>query len=171
VGFVDDDDVIKNTYVETFLQETAKYENDVVIFRMMKFQKYTIQIKRLFEIKDQHIAKIHDAEYKLYQTMDPETFIMINTTTPFPNENATNIMEDDVGISFVAKKHIFDSGIQFNTHYKEDFEFIDTVQKNGYKIMISPFILYFIKHYEEFTDYECNRVFLNHSVVVVPPRE
>lgn len=35
IAFVDDDDVIKSTYVDIFLNEIIRYENDVIIFRMI----------------------------------------------------------------------------------------------------------------------------------------
>jgi glycosyltransferase involved in cell wall biosynthesis len=35
IAFVDDDDVIKSTYIDIFLNEIIRYENDVIIFRMI----------------------------------------------------------------------------------------------------------------------------------------
>jgi len=36
IAFVDDDDTLRQNYVEVFLEETAKYDNDAVIFRMIQ---------------------------------------------------------------------------------------------------------------------------------------
>jgi hypothetical protein len=94
--------------------------------------------------------------------MDPDTIVVSNTITPFPETVATDLKKQDVGISFAVKKHIFDSGIIFNTSYIEDYEFLDTIRQNGYKMMISPYIMYFVREYTYFEDFECNRLFINH---------
>jgi glycosyltransferase involved in cell wall biosynthesis len=163
VGFVDDDDTIRNTYVETFFKEIAEYENDVVIFRMVKFGQGDIKIKRIIELIDANVIRVNKPTEQKYRAMDPETTIYINTNTIFPLECSMDLKEGDVGISFAAKKRIFDSGIQFNTGCLEDFEFLNTVQKNGNKMMISPFIMYFVKGLGIFNDVELDRVFINHS--------
>ena len=50
IAFVDDDDTIKSTYIETFLSEMSNYENDVIIFRMVKFQSGMLQISQILNL-------------------------------------------------------------------------------------------------------------------------
>ena len=163
VAFVDDDDTIRNTYVETFLQETATYDTEVIIFRMVKFGKLEISIKQIFDMVEAGKIKINKHMEKLYRHMDLDTLVVSNTITPFPETVATDLKKHDVGISFAVKKQIFNSGIQFNTSYIEDYEFLDTVRQNGYKMMISPYVMYFVREYTDFQDIECNRLFINNA--------
>lgn len=161
VAFVDDDDTIRNTYVETFLREISTYDTDVIIFRMLKFDKGEISIKQVLEVIDANKVKIDERTEELCRHMDPDTVVVANTITLFPDSVATDLKKNDVGMSFAVKKQIFDSGIQFNTSHIEDYEFLDTVRQNGYKMMISPYIMYFVRECRYFEDFECNRFFIN----------
>jgi glycosyltransferase involved in cell wall biosynthesis len=161
VAFVDDDDTIRNTYVETFLREIATYDTDVIIFRMLKFDKAEISIKQVLEGVDANQVKIDEQTEELYRNMDHNAVVVATTITPFPDSGATDLKEHDVGISFSVKKQIFDSGIQFNTSHIEDYEFLETVRQNGYKMMISPYIMYFVRECRYFEDFEYNRLFIN----------
>jgi glycosyltransferase involved in cell wall biosynthesis len=123
VAFVDDDDSIKNNYVDIFLNEILHYDVDTIIFRMV----------------------IHPEE--------PFTIL--------PNNNTDDFYACYVGISFALKKSIFDSGIIFEPSGVEDFVFLNKIRENKYKMMISPYALYFVRNYNnhiECNDY--NRVFI-----------
>ena len=161
IAFVDDDDTIRDTYVETFLTETATYDIDVIIFRMIKCEIVSMSIQKIFELVEKELAYIDESTYKIYRSMDPNTIIYTKTITPFPAKTIVDLTEDDVGISFAVKKHIFDSGIQFETSSKEDFELLENIKKHGYKIMISPFVLYYVKDSNGSKCENCNRVFFN----------
>jgi glycosyltransferase involved in cell wall biosynthesis len=122
VAFLDDDDAVKNSYVETFYNELLIDNNDVIIFRMLR-----------------HNGAI------------------------LPPPNCDNFNPCQVGISFAVKKKIFDEGIFFKSAGIEDFFFLQACRRKGYKIMISPYLLYFVRNYksETYTNEIFNRVFIN----------
>ena len=162
VAFLDDDDGIKPTYVETFLKEIADYDNDVIIFRMVKTDYAKLSVSyadKLNNMKPNEIKVEH-----LYDTNpnnEEERLFRLLYTMPF--NNTDNFYKSEVGISFAAKKSLFDSGIVFETSAVEDFNFLDEVRKNKHKMMISPFLLYHVNNYD-FKIYSIsNRVFINHS--------
>ena len=79
-----------------------------------------------------------------------------------PKLNTDNFYLCDVGISYVMKKEIFDSGIKFIPDGAEDFIHLDNMRKNGYKMMISPYIKYFVntENIDNINEIG-NRVFIN----------
>ena len=161
VAFVDDDDGIKPTYVETFLSEIASYDNDLIIFRMVEIRTTSHHLSEMISI-----VKIHP-DIKLPEHLrdykgEDDPIIQLNIIHTFPNTNTDNFYKSDVGISFAAKKQIFDTDIQFDTSDHEDFDFLYKVREAKYKIMISPFTLYYVRMYEYTIENECNRVFVNH---------
>ena len=160
VAFLDDDDGIKPTYVETFLKEVTDYDNDVIIFRMVRTDYANLSVSfadklnntKPDEIKVEHLYDTNPNEERLFRLL---------YTMPF--NNTDNFYKSEVGISFAAKKSLFDSGIMFETSAVEDFEFLDTVRKNNHKMMISPYLLYHVNNYDFNIDSISNRVFINHS--------
>jgi glycosyltransferase involved in cell wall biosynthesis len=120
VAFVDDDDGIKNTYVETFYQE-LKYKSDVILFRML----FNGEI--------------------------------------LPPVNATNFHKGKVGISFAVKKHLFDNGIMFEPSEFEDFVYLDKCRLLKYRILLSPYLLYFVRNYDNNSNIVSNRVFIKNK--------
>jgi glycosyltransferase involved in cell wall biosynthesis len=112
VGFIDDDDVITNDYVELFLKE-IRYDTDVIIFRMFSAETSSGFVEE------------------------------INRYLPRPNSENV-FFGGELGISFAAKKIIFDSGLHFVPSEKEDFEFLQKV-RNNFKLMASPYVTYFVR--------------------------
>jgi glycosyltransferase involved in cell wall biosynthesis len=162
VAFVDDDDGIKSTYVETFLNEIASYDNDLIIFRMIKTRTMEYNLSTVVSILESN-ANVSLPKYlRDYKGDDDPVVQLIVGYIYFPRDNTNNFYKSDVGISFAAKKHIFDTGIKFDTSDYEDFDFLDKVRESKYKMMISPFILYYVRMHECNVEYECNRVFINH---------
>jgi glycosyltransferase involved in cell wall biosynthesis len=121
VAFLDDDDGVKNTYVETFYDELL-FDNDIIIFRMERNRKSIL-----------------------------------------PPPGCSNFSRCLVGISFAVKKYIFEEGTVFKPSAVEDFLFLDSCRSKGYKIMISPYVLYFVKNYNDnkYIDKIFDRVFIN----------
>ena len=74
-----------------------------------------------------------------------------------------------VGISFAMRLHIFQSGIEFIPGGTEDYCILNRIREKNYKMMISPFVRYFIRKQisEDEKDYSVhnhlvgNRVFIN----------
>lgn len=79
-----------------------------------------------------------------------------------PKLETDNFYVCDVGISYVMKKEIFNKGFKFVPDGAEDFLHLDTIRKSNYKMMISPYIKYFVReeNYKE-CDIVGNRVFIN----------
>jgi glycosyltransferase involved in cell wall biosynthesis len=54
-----------------------------------------------------------------------------------------------VGISFAVKKKIFDEGHIFIPSIIEDFCYLDEARNKKYNIMISPYVTYFVRNYDQ----------------------
>jgi len=107
-------------------------------------------------------------EIQEFNNIDVVIFRMVykcNTILPVLYE--TNIRCGYIGISFAMKKSIFDSGINFNPGGCEDYDLLGQILNNNYKIMISPYIRYFVRCSEhihiEYTNNNVigNRAFIN----------
>jgi hypothetical protein len=76
-----------------------------------------------------------------------------------------NFYVDHIGISFALKKSLFDSGFYFVPSGGEDFALLHKIRENNSKMMISPYIRYFVRcsEYIEQTNNNVigNRVFIN----------
>lgn len=104
IAFVDDDDTIAHTYLETFYNELElSYKTDVVLFRLRH----------------------------------PEHGIL-------PKPDKTDIYLYDVGISFLVRRKIFCDGLQFIPSHTEDFNLLDRIKREGYKITMSPYVKYYV---------------------------
>lgn len=80
-----------------------------------------------------------------YLDLDVIIFRMKMDDRIVPKLDTDNFYLCDVGISYVMKKEIFDNGIKFVADGAEDFLHLDEIRKNNYKIMISPFVKYFVR--------------------------
>lgn len=100
--------------------------------------------------------------FRMIQVDDARTHIQIH-----PHLNVDNFYLSNVGISFAVKKKIFDAGIEFRTGVEEDYFFLDAIRQNNYRMMISPHILYLVKHFNcELSNYKITRVFINYKTLV-----
>ena len=168
VAFVDDDDTLLSDYVERFLEETETYDNDVVIFRMVRYEYVHVPERLKPEVVE--FIKTYDSLAKSgletqpynYTIMEGDTFTTIRLVYIYPFETTDNLYDSQVGISFAVKRYIFQSGIQFNYERHEDFKLLDRIRSNKYKMMISPHIVYIIRDSLRPGEYNANRVFINH---------
>ena len=85
-----------------------------------------------------------------------------------PDLSTDNFYNGRVGISFAMKKSIFNNNIIFVPSCTEDYFILDKIRENNYKIMISPYLRYFVRNIpkeeiDAFTKNKIigNRVFLN----------
>jgi hypothetical protein len=62
-----------------------------------------------------------------------------------PRLDVDNFYICDVGISFIIKKEIYDNNFLFKLSNCEDFEYLNELRSNNYKIMISPYTKYFVR--------------------------
>jgi glycosyltransferase involved in cell wall biosynthesis len=100
-------------------------------------------------------------EYELYPNIDVLIFRMKLENRIVPKIGCTNFELCDVGISFAMKTSIFqDHGFCFVSDGAEDYLFLDKIRSNGYNMMISPYVTYFVK--QEWSNESLgNRVFIN----------
>ena len=123
IAFLDDDDVIDETYLEKFYEELELNNNgfDVLIFRMNLCGRV------------------------------------------IPSLDTDNFYINDVGISFVVKKEIFDNGMKFIPDGAEDFLLLNQIRKKNYKMIISPYVMYYVENSVHDSSIIGNRVFINYN--------
>jgi len=80
-----------------------------------------------------------------------------------PSLNTDNFYINDVGISFIAKKEIFDNGIKFVPDGAEDFLLLNQIRKKNYKMIISPYVMYYVENSVHDSNIIGNRVFINYN--------
>jgi cellulose synthase/poly-beta-1,6-N-acetylglucosamine synthase-like glycosyltransferase len=103
VGFVDDDDILSNDYINKLKKEIKKNKSiDVCIFRMGYSNKKIL-----------------------------------------PNDYDKNIVKCRVGISFALRSYIT-KNILFNNNKYEDYYYLKELEYKKYKIVISPYVCYFV---------------------------
>jgi len=81
-----------------------------------------------------------------------------------PKIETDNFYLCDVGISFIIKKEIYNDGIKFVGDGAEDFLYLDNIRQNNYKIMISPYVKYFVRETtldDQSNNIVGNRLFIN----------
>ena len=80
----------------------------------------------------------------------------------YPEVQTESFYLDKVGISFAVKNKLFKEGQLFEPNEKEDFIYLNSARDKNYKIMISPYLTYFVRTYENNENSELgNRVFIN----------
>ena len=122
VAFLDDDDVIDETYLEKFYEELQLNNGfDVLIFRMNLCGRV------------------------------------------IPRLDTDNFYINDVGISFIAKKEIFNSGMKFVPDGAEDFLLLNQIRKKNYKMIISPYVMYYVENSVHDSSIIGNRIFINYN--------
>lgn len=67
--------------------------------------------------------------------------------TILPELSTNAFYETKVGISFSVKKKLFEEGCVFTPSLIEDFCYLNEAMNRHYKIMISPYIRYFVRNY------------------------
>jgi glycosyltransferase involved in cell wall biosynthesis len=102
-------------------------------------------------------------ELELYPNIDLLIFRMNLDERIIPKLETDNFYLCDVGISFIMKREIFSNGLKFIPDGAEDYLYLNKIRLYGYKIMISPYVKYFIKkEYIDIIRYDLgNRVFIN----------
>jgi len=102
-------------------------------------------------------------ELELYPNIDVLIFRMNLDNRIIPKLETDDFYLCDIGISFIMKREIFNNGLKFIPDGAEDYLYLNKIRLYGYKMMISPYIKYFVK--KEYIDdirYDLgNRVFIN----------
>jgi len=104
-------------------------------------------------------------EYELYPNIDVLIFRMKLENRIVPKIGCNNFELCDVGISFIMKTSIFqEHDLCFVADGAEDYLYLDKIRTNGYNMMISPYVTYFVRqNYQKDKDEKNlgNRVFIN----------
>jgi len=109
-----------------------------------------------------YLEKFYE-ELKLNSCLDVLIFRMKNKERVIPSITTENFYINDVGISFIMKKQIFDNDIKFIPDSAEDFLLLNKIRKKNYKIIISPFVLYYVEDSIHNNDIIGNRVYINYK--------
>ena len=84
-----------------------------------------------------------------------------------PSLTTNNFFLCDVGISFILKSHLFlERGFIFQADGAEDYLYLNKLRENNCKIIISPYIQYFVKDAKidnNNNGVEGNRVYINYK--------
>lgn len=83
-------------------------------------------------------------EIEAYPSIDVVIMRMQYDNKIIPSLKTTNINIDDVGISFIMRTSIKNTGLKFIPSKVEDFKYLQLMKNNGYKLMISPYITYYV---------------------------
>ena len=82
-----------------------------------------------------------------------------------PELDTSDLQKGKVGISFAIKKKLVDSGFIFSPSEYEDYDYLSLLKSNNYTIMISPYVLYFVRDYDVKCELIGNRLFLNEQII------
>ena len=100
--------------------------------------------------------------FELFFESDVILFRMSLDDRICPSLEETNFYKKNVGISFALKKNIFDKVI-FNPSWEEDFEFLEKIREQKYKIILSPRVTYMANSYNKNNEsYFGKRGFINY---------
>jgi glycosyltransferase involved in cell wall biosynthesis len=91
-------------------------------------------------------------ELKLNSDLDVLIFRMKDKDNIFPELDTDNFYINHVGISFIINKEIFNNNLEFIPSSSEDFDYLDRIRTNKYKIIISPSIKYFVRNNDNSID-------------------
>lgn len=105
-------------------------------------------------------VEVFNKEILAYST-DVIIFRMRRDNDIFPDLDTNDIHKCKVGISFAIKKNIVNAGLLFSPSQYEDFYYLSLIRSNNYTIMISPYVLYFVREYDVKCELVGNRLFLN----------
>jgi glycosyltransferase involved in cell wall biosynthesis len=100
----------------------------------------------------------------LHLDLDLIIFRMNDNGRIIPKLKTDNFYLCDVGISFIFKKEIYDEGCKFTPDGAEDFLYLDKIRKLGKRIMISPYVKYYVRKSDFIVNENNNignRVFIN----------
>ena len=105
-------------------------------------------------------------ELELNPNLDVLIFRMMINNRIVPKLETNNFYLNDVGISFIMRLSIYNSGTIFTADGAEDFLYLDKIRKAGYIIIISPYITYFVRNEPFYTNIIGNRSIINSNFII-----
>ena len=120
-------------------------------------------------ISPDYIERFMDEMKEMNGDLDVLIFRMKLGDRIIPSLTTNNFFLCDVGISFLLKSYLFlERGFIFQADGAEDYLYLNKLRENNCKIVISPYIQYFVK--DSITDnnnnnngVEGNRVYINYK--------
>ena len=100
-------------------------------------------------------------EINLCNDLDLIIFRMNDNGRIIPKLKTDNFYLCDVGISFIFKKEIYNEGCKFTPDGAEDFLYLDKIRRLGKRMMISPYVKYYVRKSDDENNNIGNRVFIN----------
>jgi glycosyltransferase involved in cell wall biosynthesis len=85
-------------------------------------------------------------EFTITPFCDVILFRMVQQNRIIPSYEQKNIVEGDVGISFVCKTSLIQEGYLFTQSIIEDFTFLKKLELAGKKIILSPYTTYLVRN-------------------------
>ena len=110
------------------------------------------------EIFYKELEQHPDLDVLIYRMKDKENIL--------PELETDNFYLNHVGISFIINKKIFDNNLEFIPSSSEDFDYLDRIRTNKYKIIISPHIKYFVRSNGEFGDIDKYKNILGKRILI-----
>lgn len=93
--------------------------------------------------------EIFKNELMTYPDCDVYIYRMINNEHRIiPKLTSLNFQVCDVGISFIIKRSIYVTGLEFEPDGAEDYIYLNKIRKAGYKMIISPYVKYYVRNFE-----------------------
>ena len=85
-----------------------------------------------------------------------------------PNLSTDDFYMGSVGISFAMRLHIFQAGIEFIPDGYEDYDILNRIREKKYKMMISPFVRYFVRQQitMDIKEYYTNNHMVGNRVII-----
>jgi len=112
-------------------------------------------------ISSDYISKINEEINR--NNVDCVIFRMSDNNYIIPNINCIDFCKCDVGISFAFRfKILIEDNILFKKNsITEDFDILNEIRENKYKIVISPYCKYFVNNCNKYDSFKFNRVLIN----------
>ena len=116
----------------------------------------------------------HNYVETLYQesAIEPTVDVIIFRMTHYggivPYLSTDNFYAGSVGISFAMRLHIFQAGIEFIPDGYEDYVILNRIREKNYKMMISPFVRYFVRAQvtKDVEEYYTNNHLVGNRVII-----
>jgi hypothetical protein len=105
-------------------------------------------------------------EISLNNSIEAVIFRMYHPTRAefIPAPQDKNFSRCHVGISFSMKTSLFHAGAKFKPGPTEDFDLLNYIREKGFKIVMSPYVTYWIREaeFDQITrPYNCIRAYIN----------
>lgn len=89
----------------------------------------------------------YNVDVVIFRMVHPEYGVL-------PKVSSTHFQKYEVGISFAIKRTIFNDELKFISSHDEDYVLLCNIRDKGYKIVMSPYVKYFVYGFNHKEVYE-----------------